>query len=67
MEKRVDKTTENDLMKQVKSYVFDGRFDKALDIIEQMDVNRIRIAPSLCLSEKYICARRCMRMRRMYF
>lgn len=49
MEKRVDKTTENDLMKQVKSYVFDGRFDKALDIIEQMDVNRIRIAPSLCL------------------
>lgn len=49
MEKRVDKVAENDLLKQVKAYVLDGRFDKASEVIAQMDVNRIKAAPGLCL------------------
>lgn len=49
MEKRTDKNTENDLMKQVKAYVLDGHFDRALEVIKHIDVNRIKVAPSLCL------------------
>lgn len=49
MEKRMDKNAENDLIKQVKSYVLDGHFDKALKVIEAIDVNRIKAAPSLCI------------------
>lgn len=49
MEKRTDKNAENDLMKQVKAYVLDGHFDRALEVIKSIDVNRIKVAPSLCL------------------
>ena len=34
MEKRTDKNAENDLMKQVKAYVLDGHFDRALEVIK---------------------------------
>ena len=49
MDKRTDNNAENDLMKQVKAYVLDGHFDRALEVIKSIDVNRIKVAPSLCL------------------
>jgi len=53
VEKRADKrareSAEAQLLKKLKSCVSDGDFKQALDIIEQIDVNRIKVAPNLCL------------------
>lgn len=53
MERRTDKrnreSAETQLLKELKKCVSDERFADALAIIDQIDVNRIKVAPNLCL------------------
>lgn len=49
MDRKIDKNAEADLMKQVKTLVIDGKFAEALDVVNQMDVGRVKTAPNLCL------------------
>jgi len=51
----LDKNSEADMLKHIKAYVIEEDFKSALEVINSIDINRIKNAPMLCLiGEVYI-------------
>lgn len=51
----MDRNSEADMLKQIKAYVIEKDFKAALEVVNNIDVNKIKNAPMLCLiGEVYI-------------